>query len=257
MVLPTSHPGSSYSKDPVNAQQSAENEIMLSGQKTVSLDPPMVDALRNYVQQFCRIYGRARLRTRFGLPDAVFQRWESGYIGYTMPLRLIEGLGADASNIYAATKALGYEGEAVEYNRHDDEPAGRICGPLNSSGVPPRVVTLNPLVRDESAVFGDLAAFKIKRWRYIRREVSRYFEEGELSTADGLLVREFLFVVELALIDTHGMTVMGAGLKSLEWDEDEARVEVCWRRQALADARLRRAKGSRRLSRRLIDWLLP
>ena len=257
MVLPTSNPGSSYSTAPVNAQQSAEHEIILLGSRTISLDPPMVDALRNYVQQFCRVYGRARLRTSFGLQVAALQRWESGHIGHTMPLRLIERLGADTRNIDAATDALRSESDAVEGDCQDDESAQQVCGPFDSSGVPPRVVTLNPLVQDESAAFGDKAAFAIERWRDLRRDVSRCFEEGSLYTADGLLYREFLYAVELELIDKHGMTVMGAGLNSLEWDEDEARVEVCWRRKALADARVRRAKGGRRLIRRLIDWLLP
>ena len=217
----------------------------------------MVDALRNYVRQFCRVYGRARLRAIFGLPVAALERWESGHIGHTVPLRLIERLGADTRNIDAAAEALIYERNAVEDDCQDDESAPKNCWPLNSSGMPPRVVTLSPLVQDESAVFGDQAAFAIKRWRYLRQNVSRCLEEGSLDAADGLLYSEILYAVELDLIDRHGMTVMGAGLNSLEWDEDEARVEVCWRRKALADARARRAKGSRRRIRRLIDWLLP
>ena len=125
----------------------------------------------------------------------------------------------------------------------------------------PRIVRVEPL-EGEVESFGEKAEFGIRRWRDLRADLLSRWDSGGKETSDGLLIREYMLMVELDLIENHKMTLT-TGLpwvvESLEWDELTRQEQASWRQRELADVQEHRAAVEKREARwekvrRLASW---
>lgn len=142
-----------------------------------------------------------------------------------------------------------------------DEADGEEGAARLGREITPRIVRVEPL-EGEVEWFGEKIEFGMRRWRDLRADWLRRWDSGEKETSDGLLIREYMLMVELDLIENHKMTLT-SGLpwvvESLEWDELTRQEQASWRRRELADVQERHAAAEKREARwqrlwRLASW---
>ena len=142
-----------------------------------------------------------------------------------------------------------------------DEADGEEGATRVGREITPRIVRVEPL-EGELEWFGEKIEFGMRRWRDLRADWLRRWDSGEKETSDGLLIREYMLMVELDLIENHKMTLT-SGLpwvvESLEWDELTRQEQASWRRRELADVQERLAAAKKREARwqglrRLASW---
>ena len=239
---------------PVDIPEDDTPTLMLSGGRMVSLDPPLVRALRLYVGEYVRIYGRKRFLGEFGVAASVLQIWEDDYVGYSIPRRVLDHLGPDLHGVMSAAEELrGLDTECgADANDDSDSDGGWVSAPYEEV---PRVVRVRPRPAEESTVYGTQVAHLMDRWRNLRGMTSSLYDKGKEDTGDYLFYRDILLTeVEPRLI-SRGMRLMGGGsghrLDEILWNTDGVREEVRMREVARADVRARRHRS---LLNRIRDW---
>ena len=248
---------------PAEGGEEVDREITLGDGCTISVTSRMLGALRSYVQEYVRVYGRARFVADFYISPVVLLRWEEGHTGFMIPVRVLDRIGTEPDKIMAATGDL--HNMDSEDRPGTDEDTWYDPGDgweIQSRDETPRVVSVRSLVPDEVAAYGADVAHLMFRWRNLRDRVydSDKFWYDELTTEQSLLFLVTLLEVEIELL-RHRMAIMGGGsrhpLDRAMWDEEGFSSEIAWREVKLADARRLLAHERRPWFRRVLDWLLP
>ena len=237
--------------------------ILLDGRE-ITPDPKLVSALRSYVAEYRRVYGTARFLRVHVVPPAVLGRWDAGHVGYTIPLRVLTRLGTDVEKVAAAERSLRTAERRVDpdvedrfSHDHDDD----WCDDPGAENA--RIVSVRPRVSDERAEYGEEVAQLVHRWRDLRARVLDPPEtwRGERTREEELVYRESLLEVELNLMRTHRMSIMGGGsghqLDGTLWDDEGRQAEIEWRAQVLEDVRRLLERERWPWYRRLMDRLVP
>ena len=246
------------------AEGDGDREVMLKDGRTVVVSSRILSVLRSYVQEYVRVYGRKKFTVDFHISPMVLLRWEEGHTGFMVPVRILDHLGTEPGTIIAASGVLrGMDSEVPDNGESVDRADPDEGWKSTPSDEAPRAVSVRPAVSDEAAAYGREVAHLIDRWRNLRSIVytPRGPSSDDLIRENDLLCRVNLLRVELELLGTHGMAIMGGGsghpLDRVMWDEKGFEAEIRWRKLGLEDARQLLADERRRNSRRLPGWLWP